>query len=436
MSVFQRHAGAAGEVMHVESVAVPDIVRAVGTPVYVYSRRHFESRYETLTGAIAGCGTGVRVCYAVKANSNLAVLKVFADLGAGFDIVSGGELSRVMAAGGDPGKVVFSGVGKTTEELDLALKLGIDCFNVESVSELERLGSRAALLSIPARIAVRVNPDVDAATHPYISTGLKENKFGVPAGTALSLYRTAAAHSWLVPVGIACHIGSQIGRPEPMLEALNKLLDLADTLAAEGIEIDHLDLGGGFGVRYRDEVEFDIGAYGARVRSALQGRRLSLSLEPGRFLVANGGILVTRVEYLKPAAETAGRQFVVVDAAMNDLIRPALYQAWHGVEPVGAPGSGAVGGIWDVVGPVCESGDFLARERHLTLAAGDLLAITSAGAYGMAQSSNYNTRPRPAEVLVDGDRFHVVRRRETAEDLYRHELPSIREPSARREPPG
>jgi len=421
MSAFQLRAGAAGEVLHVESVAVPDIVRAVGTPVYVYSKQHFESRYQALNAAIAGCGTGVRVCYAVKANSNLSVLRIFADLGAGFDIVSGGELSRVMAAGGDPGRIVFSGVGKTTEELDLALKLGIDCFNVESVSELSRLADRAELLSTPARIALRVNPDVDAATHPYISTGLKENKFGVPAATALALYRTAAAHPWLTPVGIACHIGSQIGRPEPMLEALNKLLDLVDALTADGIELTHLDLGGGFGVRYRDEAEFDIDTYGARVRAALQGRRLSLSVEPGRFLVANGGALVTRVEYLKPAAETAGRQFAVVDAAMNDLIRPALYQAWHGVVPVGAPGAGAIEGIWDVVGPVCESGDFLARERHLTLAPGDLLAVTSAGAYGMAQSSNYNTRPRPAEVLVDGDRFRVIRRRETPEDLYRHE---------------
>lgn len=424
MSFFQRRTGAAGEVLHVESVAVPDIVRAVGTPVYIYSKQHFESRYRQLTSALTGSGAGVRVCYAVKANSNLAVLKVFAELGAGFDIVSAGELSRVMAAGGDPATVVFSGVGKTTEELDLALKLGIDCFNVESASELSRLAARAALLCLPARIAVRVNPDVDAATHPYISTGLKENKFGVPAATALDLYRAAARDPWLSPVGIACHIGSQIGRPEPMLEALHKLLELVDTLAAEHIELSHLDLGGGFGVRYRDETDFDIDTYGARVRAALQGRQLSLSVEPGRFLVANGGLLVTRVEYLKPAAETAGKQFAVVDAAMNDLIRPALYQAWHGVEPIAAPGAGAIHGVWDVVGPVCESGDFLARERRLTLAAGDLLAITSAGAYGMAQSSNYNTRPRAAEVLVDGDGFRIVRRRETVEDLYRHEVGS------------
>ncbi len=422
MSVFQRHAGQHGEVLNVESVAVPDIVRAVGTPVYVYSKRHFEHQYAAVSNAIAGCGTDTRICYAVKANSNLSVLRVFADLGAGFDIVSGGELARVMAAGGDPARVVFSGVGKTTEELDLALKLGIDCFNVESVAELDRLATRAELLSRPARIAIRVNPDVDAATHPYISTGLKENKFGVPAATAIDLYRKAASHPALVPAGIACHIGSQISRPDPMIEALNKLLDLVDALADEGIELTHLDLGGGYGVRYREEAEFDIGAYGARVRAALQGRQLSLSVEPGRFLVANGGLLVTRVEYLKPAAETAGRQFVVVDAAMNDLIRPALYRAWHGVEGVGVPGDGAIDGIWDVVGPVCESGDFLARERRLTVAAGDLLAVTSAGAYGMAQSSNYNTRPRPAEVLVDGDTFRVIRRRETPEDLYRHEL--------------
>ena len=423
MSVFHRQAGDGGEHLHVESVAVADIVRAVGTPVYVYSKRYFESRYATLSGALAGCGTGVRICYAVKANSNLAVLRTFADLGAGFDIGSGGELSRVMAAGGDPGKVVFSGVGKTTEEIDLALKLGIECFNVESASELDRLAARAALLSRPARIAVRVNPDVDAATHPYISTGLKENKFGVPAATAMSLYRTAAADPWLEPVGVACHIGSQIARPDPMLEALTKLLDLVDSLSSQGIVLTHVDLGGGFGVRYRDEHDFDVAAYGRRVQAALQGRQLALSVEPGRFLVANGGLLITRVEYLKPAEETAGKQFAVVDAAMNDLIRPALYQAWHGVEAVAAPGPDARSGIWDVVGPVCESGDFLARDRQLTLAAGDLLAITSAGAYGMAQSSNYNPRPRPAEVLVDDAAFRVIRRRETVEDLYRHEVP-------------
>ncbi len=425
MNVFNRKTGTAGAVLHVESVPVPEIVAAVGSPVYVYSSAYFESRYRTLAAAIADCGTGGRVCYAVKANSNLAVLKLFADLGAGFDIVSAGELMRVMTAGGDPGNVVFSGVGKAAEEMDLALKLGIDCFNVESAAELERLASRAALLERPARVAFRINPDVDAATHPYISTGLKENKFGVPADTALELYEQAQASKWLEPVGVACHIGSQIESMEPMLEAMARLLDLVDALAERGIAIEHLDLGGGFGVTYQDEADFDIGAYGARVKAALQGRQLGLSVEPGRFLVANGGLLISRVEYLKPANEPGGRQFAVVDAAMNDLIRPALYQAWHRVEAVAAPGAEALTGQWDVVGPICESGDFLAKDRTLTLAEGDLIAVHSAGAYAMAQSSNYNSRPRPAEVLVEGDSFRVIRRRETIEDLYRHEQLSV-----------
>ena len=421
MNVMHRKTGTAGDVLHVESVPIPEIVASVGSPVYVYSRAYFEARFKTLHAAVADCGTGGRVSYAVKANSNLAVLKLFADLGAGFDIVSAGELMRVVAAGGDPATVVFSGVGKAAEEMDLALKLGIECFNVESAAELERLAARASLLERPARVAFRINPDVDAATHPYISTGLKENKFGVTAEVALELYERAQASEWLTPVGVACHIGSQIETMEPMLEALARLLDLVDTLAERNIPIEHLDLGGGFGVTYDDETDFDIGAYGARVKAALQGRQIGLSVEPGRFLVANGGLLISRVEYLKPAVDPGGRQFAVVDAAMNDLIRPALYQAWHRVESVSAPGPDARSGQWDVVGPICESGDFLAKDRTLTLAAGDLIAVHSAGAYAMAQSSNYNSRPRPAEVLVDGDQFQVIRRRETIEDLYRHE---------------
>ena len=421
MNVFPRHDGA----LHVESVAAADIVRSVGSPVYVYSRDYLETRFREMHDALEGAAP-TRICYAVKANSNLAILRLFSDLGAGFDIVSGGELQRVLHAGGDPAGVVFSGVGKSTEEMDLALKVGIDCFNVESAAELARLSSRAALLERRARVAFRINPDVDAATHPYISTGLKENKFGVPADTALELYQQAQADEWLTPVGVACHIGSQIESMAPMLEAMARLLDLVDALAERGIPIEHLDMGGGFGVTYQDEAEFDINAYGARVRAALQGRQIGFSVEPGRYLVANGGLLISRVEYLKPANEPDGRQFAVVDAAMNDLIRPALYQAWHRVEPVTAPGADALTGQWDVVGPVCESGDFLAKDRTLTLAAGDLLAVHSAGAYAMAQSSNYNSRPRPAEVLVDGDRFSVIRRRETIEDLYRHEqLPGL-----------
>lgn len=412
------------DVLHVESVAVPDIVASVGSPVYIYSRRYLETQYQRLVAAFDG--TDARIYYAVKANSNLAVLRCFAELGAGFDIVSAGELSRVLAAGGDPAKVVFSGVGKTTEEIDFALKLGIDCFNVESAAELDRLSARAELLNKVAPVAVRVNPDVDARTHPYISTGLKENKFGVPIEQARELYRTAADRQWLKTTGIACHIGSQMSEVEPILEALQNLLALHEELSNDGIELDHLDLGGGFGVSYDDEPEFDIAAFGSALRAALADRPssdspLALAVEPGRFLVANAGILVTKVEYLKPAPTPQHRNFAVVDAAMNDLIRPALYQAWHRVENVHRR-SGTPSASWDIVGPVCESGDFLAKERPLSVAEGDLLAIHSAGAYGMVQSSNYNSRPRPAEVLVDAADFQVVRRRETSADQLRLEI--------------
>ncbi len=415
------------DVLHVESVAVPDIVATVGSPVYIYSRRYLETQYQRLVAALEG--TDTRICYAVKANSNLAILRCFSELGAGFDIVSGGELHRVLAAGGDPAKVVFSGVGKTTEEIDYALKLDIDCFNVESAAELDRLSARAELLQKVAPVAVRVNPDVDAQTHPYISTGLKENKFGVPIEQAAELYRTAADRQWLKTTGIACHIGSQMSRAEPILEALQNLLALHEELAGDGIELDHLDLGGGFGVSYNDEPEFDIAAFSSALRVALADRRssrpaskpLRLAIEPGRFLVANAGILATTVEYLKPAPTSQHRNFAVVDAAMNDLLRPALYQAWHRVENVHRrPETASVS--WDIVGPVCESGDFLAKERSLSVLAGDLLAIHSAGAYGMVQSSNYNSRPRPAEVLVDGADFQVVRRRETSADQLRLEI--------------
>ena len=412
------------DVLHVESVAVPDIVASVGSPVYIYSRRYLETQYQRLVAAFSG--TDVRIYYAVKANSNLAILRCFAALGAGFDIVSAGELSRVLAAGGDPAKVVFSGVGKTTEEIDFALKLGIDCFNVESAAELDRLSARAELLNTVASVAVRVNPDVDARTHPYISTGLKENKFGVPIEQARDLYRVAADRQWLKTTGIACHIGSQMSEAEPILEALQNLMVLHEELSNDGFELDHLDLGGGFGVSYDDEPEFDIAAFGSALRAALadrpsSDRPLALAVEPGRFLVANAGILVTKVEYLKPAPTPQHRNFAVVDAAMNDLIRPALYQAWHRVENVHR-GSGTASASWDIVGPVCESGDFLAKERPLSVAEGDLLAIHSAGAYGMVQSSNYNSRPRPAEVLVDVADFQVVRRRETSADQLRLEI--------------
>jgi diaminopimelate decarboxylase len=409
-----------GAELHADGVPLRAIAEQVGTPVYVYSRASFEARFRALAAALAP--RAAMLCYAVKANSNLGVLRVFAELGAGFDIVSGGELQRVVSAGGDPSNVVFSGVGKTVEEIDFALKLGIACFNVESAPELARIADRAALLGRVAQIAVRVNPDVDAGTHPYISTGLKRNKFGVPVAGAKTLYREAARHPALAIHGVACHIGSQIASPAPLLEALASLLALVDDLAAEGIAIPHLDLGGGFGVSYRDEPEFDVAAYGRALNLALGARDIALMFEPGRYLVADGGVLLTRVEYLKPGTSTEAPSFAIVDAAMNDLIRPALYQAWHRIVPVTAPAGDTPERTWQIVGPICESGDFLANDRTLALAPGDLLAIHSAGAYGMVQASNYNTRARSAEVLVEGNTFRVVRRRETVRDLLRLEL--------------
>ena len=411
-------------VLHAEDVPIPDIVAAVGSPVFIYSRKHFTTQLRALQSALHGLDADI--CYAVKANANVAILRLFNSLGAGFDIVSAGELQRVLAAGGNPEQIVFSGVGKSVAEIDLACKLGIRCFNVESAAELERLAERAALLKRRARFSLRVNPDVDAATHPYISTGLKKNKFGVPMAQARQLFERSAGHEWLDPVGIACHIGSQIARPAPLLEAVDSLLELRRGLLDAGFPIHHLDLGGGFGVTYDAEPAFDLEAWGNGLRGALTGQPqpLSIAIEPGRFLVANGGILVTTVEYLKPAADPAGRNFAVVDAAMNDLLRPALYQAWHRVENVHLR-STAKSRSWDIVGPVCESGDWLALDRSLDIQASDLLAIHSAGAYGMVLASNYNSRPRAAEVLVDGDGFQLIRRRETSEDLLRLELADL-----------
>ena len=396
------------------------IAEAVGTPVYVYSRTYFENRYQTILNAMAKFN--IVICYAVKANSNLGVLRCFANLGAGFDIVSGGELQRVISIGAAPAHVVFSGVGKSVTEIDLALKLGIGCFNVESAAELDRIAARAELLSKVAPISIRINPDVDANTHPYISTGLKENKFGVPATHAIDLYRQAAASESLSVRGIDCHIGSQLDTVAPLAEACAILLEIVDQLESLHIHIEHIDMGGGLGVSYRDEAEFDLETYGRHLAALIGERDIKLLLEPGRFLVANGGVLLTRVEYLKPQATPELKNFAVVDAAMNDLLRPALYQAWHDVVPVKAQADAADEQCWDIVGPVCESGDFLAHERHLALSEGDLLAVLSAGAYGMVQSSNYNTRGRPAEVLVDGSNFQVVRRRETTMDQLRLEL--------------
>ena len=405
----------AGGHWYADDVPLAELAEAVGTPTYVYSRQRMLERYRQLTDAFNGWPTSI--CYAVKANSNLAVLNTFATAGAGFDIVSGGELVRVLEAGGQARHVVFSGLGKTIEEIDFALKQGIRCFNVESGDELARIGWRAEVLGLRAPVSLRVNPDVDPGTHPYISTGLKQNKFGVPISEARALYRQAAANKNLNVVGVDCHIGSQITSQGPLLEAVASVLALVMALREDGIQLDHVDMGGGLGVRYHDEDELDLTSFAGDVLEQFRaaGVDCELVLEPGRFLVADAGCLLTRVEYLKPAPAPDSPSFAVVDAAMNDLLRPALYQAWHQVERVQAAGEG-VAGIWDVVGPVCESGDFLAKGRPMTLAAGDLLAVLTTGAYGMVQASNYNSRDRAAEVLVDGERFALVRRRETIRD--------------------
>lgn len=396
----------------VEDVPLAAIADAVGTPAYVYSRASIEDRYRRLSGALSG--GRARICYAVKANANLAVLRLMHELGAGFDIVSAGELQRVLRAGAPAANVVFSGVGKSVAEMDFALKAGIHCFNVESAAELERLETRARLLSRVAPVSVRVNPDVDAGAHPYISTGRRESKFGVAEGTAFDMYRYAAASDVLEVRGIDCHIGSQVVELGPYAAARDRLLRIVDTLAAEGIAIDHVDLGGGFAVAYDGERALDIEAYGRDVAAGVFARGLELIVEPGRYLVAEAGVLLTRVEYLKRATREGQRNFAVVDAAMNDLLRPALYEARHAVEAVEPSDTTPL--RWDVVGPVCETGDFLAMDRDLALNEGALLAVFGAGAYGMVLSSNYNGRGRAPEVLVSGGEFRVVRRRETVGD--------------------
>jgi diaminopimelate decarboxylase len=393
-----------------ERVPLSAIAEQHGTPCYVYSRAALEGAYRALDGALAGLPH--LICYAAKANANLAILDVLARLGSGFDIVSGGELMRVAAAGGDPAKTVFSGVGKSEAEMRAALDAGILCFNVESEPELERLDAVARASGRVAPVSFRVNPDVDPKTHPYISTGLKETKFGVAWDDALPLYRRARGMRGIALRGIDTHIGSQITEIAPYREASRKILDLCDRLAGEGIRLEHVDLGGGLGIRYRDETPVPVAEYAALLRELFRGRRETLVLEPGRWLVGDAGVLLTRVEYLK---RSPAKRFAIVDAAMNDLIRPALYAAWHAVEPVRPhPGEPE---RWDIVGPVCESADFLAHDRALALAPGDLVAIRSAGAYAMSMSSNYNARPRAAEVMVDGDRMHLVRRRESAAEL-------------------
>ncbi|AUF99199.1 diaminopimelate decarboxylase [Pseudomonas sp. 09C 129] len=394
-----------------EGVALSAIAERFGTPTYVYSRAHIEAQYRAYADALAGMPH--LVCFAVKANSNLGVLNVLARLGAGFDIVSRGELERVLAAGGAADKIVFSGVGKTRDDMRRALEVGVHCFNVESSDELERLQQVAAELKVRAPVSLRVNPDVDAGTHPYISTGLKENKFGIAIADAEDVYIRAAQLPNLEVVGVDCHIGSQLTTLAPFIDALDRLLDLVDRLGECGIYLRHIDLGGGLGVRYRDEEPPLAADYVKAVRERLDGRDLELVFEPGRFIVANAGVLLTRVEYLK---HTEHKDFAIVDAAMNDLIRPALYQAWMDVSAV-RPRDGQAR-TYDIVGPICETGDFLAKERQLALEEGDLLAVHSAGAYGFVMSSNYNTRGRAAEVLVDGEQAVEVRRRETVAELF------------------
>ncbi|RKR07458.1 diaminopimelate decarboxylase [Kushneria sinocarnis] len=398
--------------LHAEDVALSRIAEQVDTPCYVYSKAAFTAHYQAYAEALAD-GPHL-VCYALKANSNLAVLGLLASLGAGFDIVSVGELERVLAAGGDPAQVVFSGVGKREDEMRRALAVDIKCFNVESEAELEQLARTARAMGRVARVSIRVNPDVDAGTHPYISTGLKENKFGIAIAEAERVYHHARELAGVEPVGIDCHIGSQLTELAPFIDALDRLLALYDRLTTDGITIRHLDLGGGLGVDYQGETPPSPGDYIAALRQRIGDRPLELILEPGRSIAANAGVMLTRVAYLKPGEH---RSFAIVDGAMNDLIRPSLYQAWqritavqqrHDVDPH----------RWEIVGPVCESGDYLGHDRELAIAAGDLLAVHSAGAYGFVMASNYNTRPRPPEVMVDGSDIHVVRQREPLDALW------------------
>ncbi|MGX4644107.1 diaminopimelate decarboxylase [Massilia sp. SYSU DXS3249] len=410
-------------VLHAERTPLPNIADAFGTPTYVYSKSALLENFAAYADACAG--RDALVCYAMKANSNLAILDLLAREGAGFDIVSGGELLRVIAAGGDPGKVIFSGVGKTVAEMRLALEKDILCFNVESIPELHRLNDVAASMGKRAPVSLRVNPNVDAKTHPYIATGLKANKFGVAFDDALATYRAASSLPNLDVVGIDCHIGSQLLDDAPLLEALDKLIELIDTLDAEGIHIHHLDIGGGLGVDYGvagDKPPVPVGDYLQRLFARIDawraerhdGRPVKVIFEPGRSIVASTGVLLTSVEFLKPGVE---KNFCIIDAAMNDMMRPTLYGAWMDMKAV-APRAGVAPAVYDVVGPVCESGDWLAKDRELAVEPGDLLAMMSAGAYGMTMASNYNTRGRAAEVIVDGDQVHVIRQRENPAELF------------------
>ncbi|MFV1984147.1 MAG: diaminopimelate decarboxylase [Thiohalomonadales bacterium] len=398
--------------LYAEDVTIEKIVQSYGSPCYVYSRATFERHWNAFNDALSGHDH--LVCYSVKANSNIAILNILAKLGSGFDIVSVGELERVLAAGGSPDKIVFSGVGKTAKEMFRALNVGIYCFNIESESELYRLNQVASQLGKKANISIRVNPDVDAGTHPYISTGLKENKFGIEIKDAEAVYKVAASLEFITVAGIDCHIGSQLTETAPFLDALDRVLLLVDNLANAGINIDHLDLGGGLGIRYKDEQPLLPDEYAKALVKRLGSRNLKILIEPGRAIAGNAGILVTTVEYLKKADH---KNFAIVDAAMNDLIRPALYSAWHDIIPVKITNKVAAE-KFDIVGPICETGDFLGKDRELVIEEGDLLAIRSSGAYGFTMSSNYNTRPRVVEIMVDGDQIHVIREREVVNDLF------------------
>lgn len=416
MDYFQHQAGS----LYAEAVPVADIAQRYGTPTYIYSRKTLEQHWHAFDEAFHEMPH--LVCYAVKANSNLAVLNVLARLGSGFDIVSAGELARVIAAGGEAGKTVFSGVGKTEAEIEYALAQNIRCFNVESIPELSRINDVAARMGKLAPVSIRVNPDVDAQTHPYISTGLKENKFGIDIEQARSVYQSAKSMANLSVVGVDCHIGSQLTSVSPFVDALKRVLALIDELAQDGIDIKHLDIGGGLGIHYRDETPPSPAEYAAALKPLLAERELEILLEPGRAIAGNAGILLTKVEFIKP---TEAKQFAIVDAAMNDLLRPALYQSWQQIVPVQLE-TQAKPAVYDIVGPICETGDFLGKGRELAIEQGDLLAIRSAGAYGFTMSSNYNSRPRAAEIMVDGKDIHVVRERETVQDLFtgEHVLPS------------
>lgn len=412
-------------VLHAEDVSLAELATRFGTPTYVYSAATLTRHYRVFAEALKNVDH--EICYAVKANGNIGVLGLLADLGSGFDIVSVGELERVITAGGDPARIVFSGVGKRADEIARALDVGIACFNVESEAELMRINDIALRKGVVAPISLRVNPDVDAQTHPYISTGLKENKFGIEIERAETLYERVADMPGLAIRGVDCHIGSQLTSLAPFRDAVTRVLALIDRLAERGITIEHIDVGGGLGVRYRDENPPSPAEYADAIGELVAGRNLKLLFEPGRVLAANAGVLLTRVELLKPGASADDKHFAVVDAAMNDLIRPALYEGWHRIVPVRETSQDVAAKAWDVVGPICETSDFMGHDRELALSEGDLLAVRSAGAYGFSMASTYNARPRAAEVMVVGDMAHEVRARETLADLMRGEsrLPTV-----------